>query len=80
MSEQPNGLVFSKRNAALFNAMAAKIREVVSLGHASAVAQSAPSVGETITESIEKLAQLHSAGILTEQEFTQKKAELLSRL
>lgn len=33
-----------------------------------------------IIDQIRKLAELHEEGILTEEEFTAKKAELLSRL
>ncbi|XVV14368.1 SHOCT domain-containing protein [Actinoplanes sp. CA-131856] len=33
-----------------------------------------------VVAQIEKLASLHAAGILTDQEFAAKKAELLSRL
>ncbi|MCB1770265.1 MAG: SHOCT domain-containing protein [Candidatus Competibacteraceae bacterium] len=36
--------------------------------------------GEDILGTIERLAKLHKKGILSEQEFTAKKAELLSRL
>ncbi|MFP5329801.1 MAG: SHOCT domain-containing protein [Alphaproteobacteria bacterium] len=35
---------------------------------------------DTIMDQIRKLAELHAAGILTEEEFTAKKSELLSRL
>jgi hypothetical protein len=34
----------------------------------------------SVMEQIKKLAELHAAGILTDPEFTSKKAELLSRL
>lgn len=33
-----------------------------------------------ITDQIRKLSELHEEGILTEEEFTSKKQELLSRL
>ncbi len=35
---------------------------------------------ELIVGQIRKLAELHEAGILTDEEFTAKKAELLERL
>ena len=35
---------------------------------------------EVITRQIRKLAELHEEGILTDEEFTAKKTELLSRL
>ncbi len=35
---------------------------------------------DLIVDRIRKLAELHEAGILTQEEFTAKKAELLSQL
>jgi hypothetical protein len=35
---------------------------------------------ELVVGQIRKLAELHEAGVLTDQEFTAKKAELLERL
>lgn len=35
---------------------------------------------DMIVDQIRKLAELHEAGILTEEEFAAKKAELLARL
>ena len=35
---------------------------------------------EVVTQQIRKLAELHEQGILTDEEFTSKKTELLSRL
>ena len=35
---------------------------------------------DMIVDQIRKLAELHDEGILTEEEFTAKKSELLSRL
>jgi hypothetical protein len=36
--------------------------------------------GQDVTEQIAKLAELHAQGILTDKEFSAKKAELLQRL
>ena len=44
--------------------------------HAAQVAE----FTDTIIDRIKKLAELHEAGILTEEEFTAKKSELLSHL
>lgn len=44
----------------------------------STVGESTPK--HDVVEQITKLASLHSAGILTDEEFAQKKAELLQRL
>ena len=47
----------------------------------SEAGEPAPSSGATdILATLERLAELHRKGILTEAEFTQKKADLLSRL
>ncbi|HVM37295.1 MAG TPA: SHOCT domain-containing protein [Sphingomicrobium sp.] len=35
---------------------------------------------DVVLEQIRKLADLHQSGILTEEEFTAKKAELLARI
>lgn len=44
------------------------------------VIQQAPSEGNNLTETLEKLAKLHEQGVLTDEEFQQKKAELLSKM
>ena len=86
MAESPNGIVFTKTDANHFNAMAAKIREKVG-GHSMAPAPtSSPALAPTqttthpIIEAIKQLSEMHAAGILTDDEFTNKKAELLSRM
>jgi len=43
-------------------------------------AQEMAELTELIVGQIKRLAELHDAGILTEEEFSSKKAELLSRL
>lgn len=45
-----------------------------------AAPESAPEAGTDITDQLTKLAALRDAGILTEDEFTTKKTELLTRL
>lgn len=40
----------------------------------------APAVAPDLTDQIRKLADLHAAGILTDEEFSTKKADLLSRM
>ncbi len=42
--------------------------------------QAAPTHGGAILDTLERLAGMHARGVLTEQEFAQKKAELLARL
>ena len=47
---------------------------------AQAVAHQGPVVGDTIPELIEELATLRDKGLITEEEFQAKKADLMSRL
>ena len=47
---------------------------------ATAPAATAAVEGPSIIEQIRQLGELHAAGILTDDEFSAKKAELLSRL
>jgi hypothetical protein len=78
IAESPNGLVFDKKEAAHFNAMASKIREKAGgVSNHTAVVQAAshPSI-----DAIKKLAELHAAGILTDDEFASKKTELLAKM
>ena len=42
--------------------------------------QQAPQPQDSIPSLIEQLARLHAQGILTDEEFQQKKADLLARL
>ena len=77
MAEQPNGLVFAKTDAPAFNALAGKIRERTTAAHAP-VAPVAPE--SSAADEIAKFAALHAQGILTDEEWATKKAELLSRL
>lgn len=49
-------------------------------GTAAAAAATMPSAPAGLLEQVEQLARLHAAGVLTEAEFSAKKAELLARL
>jgi hypothetical protein len=80
MAETPNGVVFSKTNAALFNEFAAKVREMVGHAHGSTTLASATSPTSSIPEQIKQLAELHEVGALTAEEFSAKKADLLQRM
>ena len=42
--------------------------------------QAAPAPESSNLDALEKLAKLHEQGILTDEEFSQKKAELLSKM
>jgi hypothetical protein len=82
--ESPNGVVFIKSNGSLFEKMAAKIREMTAASHGAGTAVNpqltSPASGPSIPEQIRALSELHAAGILTDDEFSAKKAELLSRM
>jgi len=84
ISESPNGVVFGKSDGRHFDAMAAKIREMTAAAHGAGTAvrpQPAPAASEpSIPEQIKALADLHAAGILTDDEFAAKKSELLARM
>lgn len=82
IAEAPNGVVFAKTNAKIFDAFASKIRERVALAHSPAAVAPAPAAPPpaSIPDQIRKLGALRDAGLLTEQEFATKKAELLARL
>jgi hypothetical protein len=84
IEESPNGVVFPATSSRIFDKMATKIREMTAAAHGSGVAvnpqpaASAPSA--SIPDQIRALSDLHASGILTDDEFSTKKAELLSRL
>ena len=82
--ESPNGVVFIKSNSHLFDKMAAKIREMTAAAHGAgtAVRPQAPQPvsDSSIPEQIRSLSELHASGILTDDEFSAKKAELLARI
>jgi len=56
------------------------IRDAISRAQASPVATPVASEGPDVIAQIAKLKELHDAGILTDEEFGAKKAELLARL
>jgi hypothetical protein len=74
----PNAIPIGKPQMASFQQAAAIIRE-----RSRAISQpatSAPTNTPNIPDQIKQLAGLRDAGILSEEEFARKKAELLSRL
>ena len=74
MAEQPNGLVFDKGDAAAFNVIAGKVRELTALTRAPVTATSVLSVADELA----KFAVLRDQGILTEEEFQARKSALLN--
>lgn len=71
-----------KANAKTFDAFASKVRERATMAHAPVATAAAPTraAAAGIPDEIRKLGELRDAGILTEEEFAAKKAELLARL
>lgn len=79
-NESPNGVVFPKANAKWFEAFAGKVRERAGASHAPPMALAPTAVAPSIPEQIKQLGDLHAAGVLTDEEFSAKKAELLARM
>jgi hypothetical protein len=81
IQETPNGVVFPKANAKLFNEFAAKVREMVAKAHIPVhAAAPPPAAASAIPEQIRQLSELHAVGVLTDEEFSTKKADLLLRM
>ena len=80
----PNAISLSRRQVPRFQEASAFIMSKVAEAHrpsapASTAAQTTNNQPDAL-DALERLARLKSAGVLTEQEFDLKKAELLSRL
>jgi hypothetical protein len=84
IAESPNGIVFANTTSRHFEAMAAKIREMTGAAHGAGTAvnpqPTSPAPSASVPEQIRALSELHAAGILTDDEFASKKAELLARM
>jgi hypothetical protein len=85
MAEEPNGVVFQSMHLEHFSKMAAKIRETSGnlAGNATSTPTPTPTpeVSETsIPDQILALSELHKIGVLTDEEFTSKKKDLLDRM
>ncbi|WP_159601521.1 DUF4429 domain-containing protein [Agromyces humi] len=72
MSKDENAIIFRKSTSDDFKAVVAAIR--------SAQAAPATAAQPDATEQLAKLAELHKQGVLTDDEFAAKKAELLDRI
>ena len=77
-AESPNAVVFPKTDQKLFQSMAAQIRLMASQPLAASSSNASRQI--PIPEQIRQLAELHAAGILTNGEFAEKKADLLRRM
>jgi Short C-terminal domain len=78
VAKSPNGVVFVKGNATLFQEFATKVREMAGNSHTQGTAQAAGS--ESIPDQIRQLGELRAAGVITDDEFSAKKTELLGRM
>lgn len=67
-----NAIIFTKKQAPAFEA----IKQAIQAAQASGGAPAAPDA----VDQLAKLAQLRDAGVLTEEEFAAKKAQLLERM
>ncbi len=76
-----NSVVFTKKQQPAFEQLRHEIEQALIRRHAPAqpVAPASP-VSASIPEQIEQLARLRESGAITEDEYTAKKVELLSRM
>jgi hypothetical protein len=75
---RPELTISADDQSGLAHTIAGLASSIVQRGKQSTVSESTPQ--QDVVEQITKLASLHSAGILTDEEFAQKKADLLQRL
>ena len=66
---------FERLRAAIEAAIAERGRPVQPIHHVVT-----PTAAPTVADQIKQLAELHTAGIVSDDEFVQKKAELLRRM
>jgi len=78
--ELPNVITFDKSSRANWDRFAGKVRDMTHAMHTSPIL-AVPSPAELpIPAKIAQLAELHKSGLLTDDEFSAKKTELLSRI
>lgn len=70
-----NSVVFSRGQARWFGAIRAAVEAAIADQHRPAAAAAAGPLDQ-----MAKLAELHAAGVLSDEEFTAKKADILDRL
>lgn len=78
--ELPNVVSFAKSARAGWDGFAGKVREMCQTPGAASPVQAQPINAVSIPEQIAQLGELHKAGVLSDDEFTAKKAELLARM
>jgi hypothetical protein len=74
-SNAPNAITFSKKPSKEIEALVARLRQLVTEKQRAPLAQEA--VAESPLEQLKKLGELRDAGVLTPQEFEEKKRQLL---
>ncbi|MEO6958108.1 MAG: SHOCT domain-containing protein [Antricoccus sp.] len=74
-----NAVIFRKSQQAAFNAIREHVENYIEQKHAGESSQSTP-LAPNIADQIKQLAELRDSGILNEDEFAAKKADLLSRM
>lgn len=77
-AKDENSVVFTKKQAKDFDEVRAAIEQAIAAAHEPAAPSR--SEGMDLADQLERLAELHSAGVLTDEEFSQKKSELLARM
>lgn len=78
--ELPNVVTFYKSERERWDLFAGKVREISYAMRSGTPSSKATATNASIPEMISQLAQLHEAGILSDEEFAEKKADLLSRM
>jgi hypothetical protein len=73
-----NSVIFVKSQMRAFEALRAEIEQAIAARHAPVV-QTTPAAPDPLAH-LKQLAELHAAGVLSDNEFNTKKAEILGRL
>lgn len=76
---QGSGVELQAKSVARKDDLLAAIQDRRQAAHASPIAASASAAPDP-TDQLAKLAELHAAGVLTDEEFAAKKAEILARI
>lgn len=79
IGNDPNSVTFHSGGNDAFHALAAEVNAAIAGAHSQAPAAPTPAAVSAVDE-IERLADLHKRGILTDDEFTAKKQQLLGLL
>lgn len=81
VSKAPNGIKIANNHYARAREGVALLRQYVAEAHAATAAPApAPTPAPDIADQLRKLGELRDAGVLTDEEFLAKKADLLARM